>query len=90
MFMHFAATGIGHSVEAQIILVEFNLGQQSALKIFHFCHIYLAFEHRFLHSLSGTLADPSNAPKAAAPLACFGIHIVADDNEHAYFGQNGR
>jgi hypothetical protein len=84
VFSDFAAARFGEAVKAQRILLDVNFSQQPTLQIFKLHKVNLAFEYRFLYALSGAFADFGDSAQPAPTFSRFGIHVVANDNQHGF------
>lgn len=80
----FAAARFGEAVEAQAVLLGVDFSQQATLQFFKLHDIDLALEYRFLHALAGAFADLGNSPQAAPASTGFGIHVVANNDQHGF------
>lgn len=80
---NFTAARFGKAIETKAVLLGVDFSQQSTLQFFELHEVDLAFEYRFLYALARAFADLGNTPQPAPTLAGFGIHVVANDNQHA-------
>jgi len=77
-------TRFSEAVKAQAVLLGVDFSQQPALQFFKLHEIDLALEYRFLYPLTGAFADFGNTPQPASAFAGFGIHVVANDDQHGF------
>lgn len=82
VFAYFGAAAVGEAVEAEIIFGQFDFGEEFPFEGFELHQVDLAFEDGFLDALADAFADLGDAAQASAAGFGFGIHVVADDDEH--------
>ena len=82
VFSYFGATTFGQSVEAQVVFVEIDLGEQALLERFELHPVDLELENGFLDPLADAFADFGDATQSAAAGAGFCVDVVAGDDQH--------
>lgn len=82
VFFHFGASAFGEAVQAQIVFLQFDLGQELPLEGLELHQVHLAFEDGLLDALAGAFAHFGNPSEASSPCLGFCIDVVADDDKH--------
>jgi hypothetical protein len=82
MLSNFATAAIRKAVQAEVVHCNVDLRKQSPFQLFELHEADLAFEHGFLYSLPGTLADLCYPTQAAATFLRLRVDVIANQHQH--------